>query len=115
MRLEVTRAERRTARLDEAFAAAVDDHDDPRAARATRRLEHELALGGQPGRDAAHVPLRLADVAERWGRDAPRRERRLGRLPVVDPPLARPRVVGARVAAVAPREAPRPAPARGAS
>src|SRR2546427_1171888 len=102
MRLEVTRAERRTARLDEAFAAAVDDHDDPRAARATRRLEHELALGGEPGREAAHVPLRLADVAERWGRDAPGRERRLGRLLVVDDPVARPRIVGEPAAARAP-------------
>src|SRR5438132_11640441 len=100
MRLEVTRAERRTARLDEAFAAAVNDHDDPRAARATRRLEHELALGGEPGREAAYVPLRLADVPERWGLDAPRRERRLGGLLAVAYPVARPRAVGEQLTAV---------------
>src|SRR5207249_3956173 len=63
MRLEVASTQRRAARLDEAFPAAVDDHDDAGAARAARRLEHELALGGEAGRQATHVPPGVADVA----------------------------------------------------
>src|SRR5881296_3522039 len=102
MRLEVASTQRRAARLDEAFPAAVDDHDDARAA---RRLEHELALGGEAGRQATHVPLGVADVAERRRRHTPGGERGLRRLLVVDDPVAGPRIVGEQVAVVSAVEA----------
>src|SRR5438128_5197157 len=105
MSLEVARAHRRAACLDEALTAAVDDHDDASAARAARRLEHELALGGQASREMAHAPLCVADVAESRRRDAPGGERRLRRLLVVDQPVAGPWIVREQVAVVSPVEA----------